>query len=128
MKRPEHTATPSPSIAAMLGTGLRVGRHRGTTANLASIYPFHGGHNAGERGPFLGVNVTAGGSGWFFDPFELYGRDLGVRIARKHLGWYADEAAVAPALRARMLVAGSAEEVLALVARAFGGAPERRAA
>ena len=77
MKRPEHTATPSPSIAAMLGTGLRVGRHRGTTANLASIYPFHGGHNAGERGPFLGVNVTAGGSGWFFDPFELYGRDLG---------------------------------------------------
>ena len=77
MKRPDHTATPSPSIAALMGTGLRVGRHRGTTANLASIYPFHGGHNAGERGPILGVNVTAGGSGWFFDPFELYGRDLG---------------------------------------------------
>ena len=57
MKRVGHTATPLPSIAALIGTGLRVGRHRGTTANLASIYPFHGGHNAGERGPFLEITA-----------------------------------------------------------------------
>ena len=55
--------------------GLRVPRHRGTTANVASLYPFPGGDfNSG--GPYLGENVTAGGSGWFFDPFELYGRNV----------------------------------------------------
>jgi hypothetical protein len=57
--------------------GLRLPRHRGTTANVASLYPFHGGNPHGTAGPYLGENVTAGGSGWFFDPFELYGRDVG---------------------------------------------------
>ena len=81
-RRPAPANTPAHSTrglatAPLIGTGLRVARNRGTTANLASIYPFHGSHQAGECGPFLGVNVSAGGSGWFFDPFELYGRDLG---------------------------------------------------
>jgi hypothetical protein len=58
--------------------GLRVPRHRATTAHLASLYPFHGGHAlAGLAAPYVGVNVTDGGSAWCFDPFELYGRDLG---------------------------------------------------
>lgn len=76
MNRPTRSLPTAPSLASLRGVGLRIGRHRGTTANVASIYPFHGGLHAGERGPFLGVNVTAGGSGWFFDPFEMYGRDL----------------------------------------------------
>ena len=57
--------------------GLRLARHRGTTANVASIYPFHGGTTPGSLGPFIGLNITSGGCGWFFDPFELYGRDVG---------------------------------------------------
>jgi hypothetical protein len=77
MRRRAANVVPGPSLAEIAGVGLRLGRHRGTTANLASVYPFHGGRSSGEQGPFLGVNVTAGGSGWFFDPFELYGRDLG---------------------------------------------------
>jgi hypothetical protein len=61
--------------------GLRVARHRATTAHLASLYPFHGGHAlAGLAAPYVGVNVTDGGSAWCFDPFELYGRDLGGGI------------------------------------------------
>jgi hypothetical protein len=58
---------------------VRVARHRATTAHLASIHPFHGGHALAEvAAPYVGVNVTDGGSAWCFDPFELYGRDLGA--------------------------------------------------
>lgn len=57
-------------------SGLVLPRHRGTTANLASLYPWHTGPGPTTRGPYLGVNVTGGGTGWFFDPFELYGGAL----------------------------------------------------
>lgn len=53
-------------------SGLRIERHRATMAHLCSVYPCHTDTNLGERGPYLGVNVTGGGSGWYFDPFELY--------------------------------------------------------
>lgn len=56
--------------------GLRVERHRATMAHLASVYPCHTDASLGDRGPYIGVNVTGGGSGWFFDPFELYGHAL----------------------------------------------------
>jgi nifR3 family TIM-barrel protein len=36
---------------------------------------------------------------------EFYGRDLGQRVARKHLGWYMDHAATPPALRREVLTA-----------------------
>ena len=58
----------------------------------------------------------------------FYGKELGLRIARKHLGWYADEAAVDPALRARMMTLTSPGDVLALIRSAFISAPERHAA
>ncbi len=64
------------SFPTIGGTGLRLPRHRGTTANVASLYPFHSGNPTGA-GPYVGENVTGGGAGWFFDPFELYGRDTG---------------------------------------------------
>lgn len=50
----------------------------------------------------------------------LYGRELGLRVARKHLGWYA-EANGAP-LRAEMLRAESPAETLRLVRSAFAEA------
>ena len=66
---------PDPPIA---NPGLRVARHRATTAHLASVHPFHGGHALADvAAPYVGVNVTDGGSAWCYDPFELYGRDLG---------------------------------------------------
>ncbi|MGE0796368.1 MAG: ATP-binding protein, partial [Acidimicrobiia bacterium] len=45
-------------------------------AHLASVYPFHTDASLGDRGPYIGVNVTGGASGWFYDPFELYGNAL----------------------------------------------------
>lgn len=53
---------------------LRTEWHRSTMAHLESLYPFQVDAGFGERGPYLGVNVTGGMSGFFFDPFELYGQ------------------------------------------------------
>lgn len=58
----------------------------------------------------------------------FYGADLGGRIARKHLGWYADEATVDRTLRSKMMVTTGAGEVLALIRAAFEATPEREAA
>jgi type IV secretory pathway VirB4 component len=56
--------------------GLRIDWHRATMAHLESVYPFHADEGFGERGPYLGVNVTGGMGGFWFDPFELYGTGL----------------------------------------------------
>jgi tRNA-dihydrouridine synthase B len=45
----------------------------------------------------------------------FYGTDLGLRVSRKHLGWYMDHAATPPALRRLVLTARTPAEVLALL-------------
>jgi hypothetical protein len=45
---------------------------RSTMAHLSSVYPFHADTGFGDRGVFIGANVTGGMSGFFFDPFEFY--------------------------------------------------------
>ena len=42
---------------------------------------------------------------------QFYGRELGVRVARKHLGWYMDEAGTAQVLRRKILTAAAPEDV-----------------
>ncbi|MBC2835495.1 tRNA dihydrouridine synthase DusB [Paragemmobacter straminiformis] len=51
----------------------------------------------------------------------FYGRDLGMKCARKHLGWYLDEAGLAGA-RGAILTAEDPATVLRLVSAAFAGA------
>ncbi len=70
--RADRSADETPPMFAR-SAGLRLDRHRATMAHLASVYPCHTDTSIGERGPYVGVNVTGGGSGWYFDPFELYG-------------------------------------------------------
>lgn len=48
---------------------------------------------------------------------SFYGADLGLRVARKHLGWYMDEAATALPLRKAILTARAPEEVLSKLPR-----------
>jgi nifR3 family TIM-barrel protein len=50
---------------------------------------------------------------------EFYGSDLGLRVARKHLGWYMDEAGTPPALRRAVLTSRDTEEVLRLLGDAL---------
>ena len=52
--------------------GLRVARHRATTAHLGSAYPFPAEAGLGGRGVYLGTNVLTGGGGFAYDPFEAY--------------------------------------------------------
>ena len=65
-------------------------------------------------------------SGHYEAILSFYGTDLGVKVARKHLGWYLAEAGQ-DAERATLLVAETPLETLAGIARIFAE-PERRAA
>lgn len=49
------------------------------------------------------------------DMLEFYGPDLGLRVARKHLGWYMDRAGTPVALRRSILTAESGAEILRLL-------------
>jgi tRNA-dihydrouridine synthase B len=59
---------------------------------------------------------------------SFYGAELGARVARKHLGWYMEEAGTAQALRRRLLTASDPAEVLALLPEALSSPAERQAA
>lgn len=56
------------------------------------------------------------------DMLDFYGPALGVRVARKHLGWYMDTAATGKALRRQVLTAPDPAQVLAYLPEALGHA------
>jgi nifR3 family TIM-barrel protein len=58
----------------------------------------------------------------------FFGRDLWLRVARKHLGWYMDEAGTGAGLRRRVLTARDPAEVLALLPDALHVPAQRDAA
>ncbi len=57
----------------------------------------------------------------------FYGADLGLRVARKHLGWYADAALVPTSLRRAMMTETLPAQVLRLIRETFD-ASQRAAA
>lgn len=52
--------------------GLRLPRHRATTAHAQALYPFHVDSGLGSRGVYIGEDITGGNGAWCFDPFQLY--------------------------------------------------------
>ncbi|MEQ8367948.1 MAG: tRNA dihydrouridine synthase DusB [Roseicyclus sp.] len=58
----------------------------------------------------------------------FYGRDLGVRVARKHLGWYMDEAGTPAGLRRAILTASDPGAVLDALPAAMTAREARKAA
>jgi type IV secretory pathway VirB4 component len=52
--------------------GLRVGRHRSTTAHLCAVYPCQTEKGLGPNGIYLGTDGLSGGAAFCFDPFVLY--------------------------------------------------------
>jgi nifR3 family TIM-barrel protein len=58
----------------------------------------------------------------------FYGGTLGARVARKHLGWYMDEAGTPPNLRALVLTCSDPAGVVRLLPDALSGQREARAA
>jgi len=61
------------------------------------------------------------------DMLGFYGCDLGLRVARKHLGWYMDHAGTDTCLRREVLTSRDSSQVLGLIAMAMD-APTRQAA
>jgi len=61
------------------------------------------------------------------DMLRFYGQDLGLRVARKHLGWYMDQAGTGTELRRAVLTAKAPSDVLRLLPRALTE-PEKVAA
>ncbi len=55
---------------------LRLPRHRATTAQVCSAYPFQAEAGLGPRGVYLGTDVLSGGAGFAYDPFEGYATGL----------------------------------------------------
>jgi type IV secretory pathway VirB4 component len=55
---------------------LRLAYHRGTTAHVASIYPFSVQASLGHRGTYVGIDLLAGGAEFCWDPFEAYASGL----------------------------------------------------
>ncbi|UAB90222.1 tRNA dihydrouridine synthase DusB [Ruegeria sp. SCSIO 43209] len=65
--------------------------------------------------------------GHYLAMLEFYGTDLGLRVARKHLGWYMDEAGTPATLRRAVLTSRDTNEVLRLLADALSGTAEAAA-
>lgn len=57
--------------------------------------------------------------GHYEEMLRFYGAELGNRVARKHLGWYLDDAGTGAALRKQVLTSRDAGEVLRLIPRAL---------
>ena len=65
-------------------------------------------------------------SGHYETMLEFYGQDLGLRVSRKHLGWYMDDADTGPALRRSILTSREPAAVLRLLPDAL--APQNEVA
>jgi tRNA-dihydrouridine synthase B len=60
--------------------------------------------------------------------YALYGTEVGVRVARKHIGWYCDARPGAREFRAAVMSTTDAREQLAMVRAFLAEMPERQAA
>ena len=54
-------------------------------------------------------------SGHYEAMLSFYGKELGLRVARKHLGWYMDTSNTEPGLRRQVLTAKAPQDVLRLL-------------
>ncbi len=95
------------ALAASGAAGVMVGRGaQGRPWILADI----AARLAGRTPPAkpAGAALAALAAGHYEDTLAFYGRELGARVARKHLGWYMDEAGTPAALRREVLTADPA--------------------
>ncbi len=119
------TATAQQALAVSGADGVMIGRGaQGAPWRLAEIAHALYGTPAPviPQGPALSDMISA----HYEAMLAFYGADLGLRVARKHLGWYLAEAGLA-ADRATLLVAPTPTETLRLIAQTFSDS-ERRAA
>jgi len=113
--------TAEQALQASSAAGVMIGRGaQGRPWLLAQVmHRLFGG--AAPRVP-TGAALADMVRGHYDAMLRFYGRDLGIRVARKHLGWYMDQARTASEMRKRVLTALEPHEVSHLLADAL--APE----
>ncbi len=109
-----NTQTAKSALAASDADGVMIGRGaqgrpwilRDVTCGLAGhpIQPAPTGHD------FLEMTC-----GHYEDMLMFYGKELGSKVARKHLGWYMDQTGPEPALRKAVLTERDPAKVLTLL-------------
>ncbi|WP_416884618.1 tRNA dihydrouridine synthase DusB [Marivita sp.] len=105
------TATARKALAQSGADGVMVGRGaQGKPWVLAQI----AGDIFGTPKPDIpkGHALVDMVAGHYEAMLDFYGVDLGNRVARKHLGWYMDDAGTVPTLRKSILTAKAAKDVL----------------
>ncbi|GGD34204.1 tRNA dihydrouridine synthase DusB [Sinisalibacter lacisalsi] len=113
------------ALAQSGADGVMVGRATGGKPWLIAEI---GAALAGAPGPEVpeGAALVEMVAGHFAASLSFYGRDLGKRVIRKHLGWYMDEAGTPARLRREVLASPDPDHVRARLADAL--APRREAA
>ena len=102
-------------LAQSRADGVMIGRGaQGAPWRLAQV----GAALWGRPAPVVpkGADLAALVIGHYQDVLSFYGRDLGLRCARKHLGWYLDAAGVT---RGDILTESDPDRVLRLLRHAF---------
>ena len=118
-------ATARAALQASGGDGVMIGRGaEGAPWRLAEVAAALYGTPTPIRPQ--GADLAAMIAGHYEAMLGFYGAKLGVKVARKHLGWYLAEAGL-EAHRATLLVNDSPAETLRLIGQTFAQA-ERRAA
>ncbi|WP_369957111.1 tRNA dihydrouridine synthase DusB [Sedimentitalea sp. XS_ASV28] len=121
------TATARRALAQSGGDGVMIGRGaQGKPWLLAQVA--HDLWNAPAPDVPQGDALVAMVSGHYQTMLSFYGADLGLRVARKHLGWYMDDARTRSCLRRRLLTSKDPNEVLRLLPDALARQPEDAAA
>ena len=111
------TATAREALRLSGADGVMIGRGaQGTPWKLAQVAHDLYGTPAPKvpEGGALGRMILD----HYEDMLTFYGRDLGLRMARKHLGWYLDEAGL-PHAREAILTSTDPAEVIQLIEQAF---------
>jgi tRNA-dihydrouridine synthase B len=107
--------------------GVMIGRGaQGRPWVLAQI-----GHDLyGQAAPNvpIGFEFSSMVSDHYDDILMFYGKDLGGRVARKHLGWYMDTCATDAELRRAVLTAKTPEDVHRMIRHAMVLPPEKAVA
>jgi tRNA-dihydrouridine synthase B len=107
------TDTARDALEASGAAGVMIGRGaQGRPWLLAQV----AGRLAGRTPPAApkGAALTDMVAAHYEDMLAFYGPDLGARVARKHLGWYMDEAATPAPLRRDVLTAAPSRVLAAL--------------
>lgn len=121
------SATARTALAASGADGVMVGRGaQGRPWQLALI----GAELFGHAAPTIpqGADLVEMVLGHYDEMLRFYGIDLGLRVARKHLGWYMDGVETSAPLRRSILTAQDPNDVIARLPEAMRSGPARQAA